>query len=297
MSFICTMISRYESLLISHPTKVHTPQCAEVFVRAFVHHYETLYQKHSAEGRKRKTSALSSAQSYISRFKKLLAQRGAPASFLNGLHLTRDEIRRLNIEKNAAVHAGAIDLHEIKGDAVIMDCRAFLRHENPILVVIGLACLTGRRMAEIILTAEFNPPEDKHFTSSRYWTSLGGILKRRTKAEREKTREVPLLAPREDIVAAIRRVRDELPASTPAQVNAKYAKRISRAMRKYCPVIGKLHQFRKFYVLCCFQYFNERNCSLPRLASDYLGHKNLSQTVITYLNFRVTDLGGLNFKY
>jgi hypothetical protein len=291
------MLTKYETLKLNHPTKVHAPQCAELFVRDFVQHYEQLHQTHMTEGRPRKTSALSSAQSYISQFKKQLTTRGAPVVFLNALHLTRDEIRTLNNEKNSTVHAGAIDLYDIKGDAIIVDCRKFLLHSNPMLIVIGLACLTGRRMAEIMHSVTFDPPVEKHFTSDRYWTSVRGILKRRTSVEKAQTRDVPLLAPRNDIVNAVRKLRAALPASSPQDVNKRYAKHVGRAMHKYCPIIGKLHQFRKFYVLCCFHYFNERNCSLPRIASDYLGHKALGQTVITYLNFKVSDLGSLNFSY
>jgi hypothetical protein len=110
-----------------------------------------------------------------------------------------------------------------------------------------------------------------------------------------KCREVPLLADRFVINKTISEIRKKLPVSSIEQVNRLYAKNISRAVHKSCPELGKLHEFRKFYAATCFHYFNERRCSLPRIAADYLGHKTMSETVLTYLSARIEGVGTLNF--
>ena len=288
------MVERYCLLRQSKPDQIHTRECAEVFSRRFVQYYQEKYNADILAHKKRKSTALSSAQSMLSIFKKRLSKLGAPQdTFLKHLHISLAESKQLVRTRNAAVHAGAIHLHNVKADAVIRDCRQFLDHENPYLVTIGLACLTGRRMAEILYSIKFDAPREVHRTNDKYWTSASGFVKQRNGTDLR--REIPLLETRIKVNAAIERVRIALPALSPAEVNFKYAKPIARLMKKFCPVIGKLHQFRKFYALACFHYFNDSNCSLARLASDYLGHKNMSSTVLTYMNFRLVDLGSLIF--
>ena len=70
---------------------------------------------------------------------------------------------------------------------------------------------------------------------------------------------------------------------------------IQTAQDKFVPMIKNIHQFRKFYVFSCFEYFNENHCSIARLAADYLAHKTMSETVLTYLNFRVVVDKSLSF--
>uniref|UniRef100_A0A6C0BPS5 Telomere resolvase ResT/TelK catalytic domain-containing protein n=1 Tax=viral metagenome TaxID=1070528 RepID=A0A6C0BPS5_9ZZZZ len=294
--FLDKMVQKYEMLRKKVPKKVHSKDCAKLLSKHIIQYFEAKHERDTKAGRTRKTTALSTAQTVISLYKTRLRDLGAPEEFLQHLGLNREQVNQLIRAKAKTVHEGAIDLHEIPGDAVITDCRAFLDHENPHLVMIGLACLTGRRMAEILYSIRFTLPEEVHATNEKYWASTTGILKRRKGDTTDTRREVPLLQTRDKINAAIAYVRQKMPAQSVQEVNRKYAKPLSRAVKKYCPVIGKLHQFRKFYVLACFHYFNDRHCSLPRIAADYLGHKTMTQTVITYLNFRVIDLGGLNFR-
>ena len=293
MSFQSQMIEN----VLSIPKFKLDKKLGQLFSRQFVQHYQKLYDEDIKNGRRRKLPAISSAQSALSVFKKTLrdTHKIAAPNFLNALKLNATESKHLILARQQNVHAGSIDLPVVQGDAVIRDCREFLRNPNPYLKVVGLACLTGRRMAEIIYAIRFHPPTEPHFTQKKYWSKITGITKQRSSGG-VKTREVPLFAPRTEIQAALHAVRQALPASNVAEVNRKYGKAIQRTMKEFCPTIGKLHQFRKFYAVCCYHYFNERNCSLPRVASDYLGHKTLSATVLTYLNFRVVGLGSLNFK-
>lgn len=289
--FLTTMIAKY---------KEDQDIPAQVFVDLFRDHYKGMYDRDIKKGVKRKMTYLSSVQTGLSRFRERLVQefQTSPPSpeFLKGLRLTLEENRTLKEAKLQVVHQKAIDLAELDGDAIIQDCREMLKKKNPYLKVIALACLTGRRMAEIIFTMTFSAPKEKHHTDSKYWVLVQGVCKQRKgDPNAVKEREIPLLERRDYIVDSIAKVRRDLRVTSVAEVNRKFGKPVQRHMQKYCPHIGKLHDFRKFYVLACFHYFNERNCSLPRLASDYLGHKTMSQTVLTYLNFRLKPLGKLNF--
>ena len=161
-------------------------------------------------------------------------------------------------------------------------------------VIIAVAALTGRRASEIIYSMRFGRPMESHSTSDKYWSCVTGILKQRSNGA-VVSREVPLLAERKNILTAVAAIREACPAKNIQEVNRKYAKNIARVMKKFCPELGKLHEFRKFYVAVCFHYFNERNCSLPRVAADYLGHKNMSETVLTYLSARLAGIGSIDF--
>lgn len=291
-SFIDHMFSRFQQ----YPQSQQTAALAEAFSRKFVHYFHTLHAADIKRGKVRKLPPTSSAQSYLSVFKKKIqaSRAGAPAAFLKGLHLTQQESKALMVAKSRNVYTGAIDLPAVNGDGVITDCRKLLTSPNPYLKVIALACLTGRRTAEIVFTIRLGPPTEKHKTSGAYWARASGFCKQRT--DPIVSREVPLLENRDTINRAIAAVRRELKVRSVGEVNKRFSKPIQRAIKKFCPAIGKVHQFRKFYALCCFKYFNDRHCSLPRIAADYLGHKTVSATVLTYLNFRVNNLGELSFR-
>lgn len=297
MSFVDKQVEQYYTFgLDKHSYDEKTVQgLAETFVARFIKYFKDRYDKDLARGRQRKSHYLHVSQSALSRFKSRLMEEGAPVNFIQHLHLSPEQVVTImNLNANK-LQANAIDLAQVPGDAIIQDLREFLQSNQPYKVLIALAGLTGRRAAELLVTIEFDVPQEPHFTNSAYWTQASGFLKKR-KGTPRLYREIPLLERRDTINAALRRIRRLLPAKTPQEANIKYSTPTAEYMKKYCPTIGKIHQFRKFYALCCFHYFNDRNCSLPRLASDYLGHKTMSATVLTYLNINVRGLGSLNFS-
>jgi len=264
-----------------------------VVVEAFITYFKSKYDQDIKRGKTRKLSYLSTVQTSLSNYKKDLRGMNAPEKFLQQLHLTRRDTVTLIEEKKNNVRVKAIDLPAVQGDKIIKDCRELLHHENAYLQVMALACVTGRRMAEILFSADFHPPSEVHYTDERYWCVVTGILKKgELPPER---REIPLLAPRDLVNKVLASVRVKLPAESVKSVNKDYARPIARVMKRYCAEMGNLHQFRKFYALACYKYFNERHCSLPRLAADYLCHKTMSDSILTYLNFRLEGLGSLDF--
>jgi len=295
VNFVNQMVQQY--------SKVHQlgqvnsdPKTPAQFVEAFTKHYKSLYDRDIARGVERRLSHLSSVQSSLSRFKKKLRTTGVDEAWLKKLHLPKKEANDLMLEKKTNVSKNSIDLPLLQADDIIHDCKQFLTHPNKYVKIIAVAALTGRREAEIIHSMRFGSPKEHHYTSEKYWSCVTGILKQRSTGG-VVSREVPLLAERKDIVAAVTAIRESCPAKNVQEVNKKYAKNIARTMQKFCPELGKLHELRKFYVAVCFHYFNERNCSLPRIAADYLGHKTMSETVLTYLSARLTGLGSINFGH
>ncbi len=286
-TFMMTMLDKYQRL---RPTQSE-------LVADFKQHYKQLYDKDIANKVDRKLSYLSSAQSNLSKFKKILRRNGVTdEKWLSELKLSREEGFQLAKEKKNSVHKHAIDLPVLRADDIIIDCRKLLKHENPCAQIIAVAALTGRRAGEILFSIRFETPKETHYTNEKYWTCASGFLKQRANDPNAVTcREVPLLADRVAINQCISDIRRKCPVNTIEDVNRLYAKSISRMVQKICPELKKLHEFRKFYAAVCYQYFNERKCSLPRIAADYLGHKTMSETVLTYLSARVEGMGTLSF--
>jgi hypothetical protein len=262
----------------------------EDVIEKFRQFYKEKERLGRARGTIRRLSFISSLQSNLSKYK---TQVPAPVEFKQKLHITREELNQLIKERAHSVRQNSIDIVAIDGDKFVRDCRELLTHPDFALKVIAVACLTGRRMTEIISTANFDPPQEPHSTNLIYWSCVTGMLKQRG---RNTCIDIPLFAKRNEIVACVHALREQSQHLTAKDSNKFASKRISRAMKKYCPEISKIHNFRKLYALMCFVYFNQRNCSLPRLTSDVLGHHDISNTVLTYLNFRLENTGSLNFK-
>lgn len=286
-NFVDQMLTKY-----NQNTKTVAPQ---EIVDEFLTYFKARYDEQVGRGRKRQISHLATAQTSLSRFKKRLQ---APVQFKSALHLTREDMAVLSNEKAQNLHKGSIDLVPIHGDQTVNDCRTLL--DSPLLVlrIIALACLTGRRMAEIVLTAHFNPPKEPH-ARPEYWASIHGMVKQR-ESDRDRVIEAPLFEHRSRIVLVqneVKREAKEMGVKTIEDVNMLLGKPVARAMHRFCPSVNHVHAFRKLYVLLCDHYFNERNCSLPRISADYLGHKMVSRNDLPYMTVRVVknSLGNLTF--
>jgi hypothetical protein len=252
-------------------------------------HYKKFEEDDQKTGRKRKSSYLASAQTYLSHYKKRVV---APDEFKRKLHLTKQESDQLNVQRISTLRTNSIDLAAVRGDKIMFDCRNLLTHKSFELKVIAVACLTGRRMTEVVCTLVLDEPKEPHFSNLKYWACASGLLKQRGE---NRCFDIPLFAPRQDILNCIQKIRTQCKSIAQEDVNRRIGKRIARAMKKYCPEIDHIHNFRKLYIMMAMHYFNERHCSLPRLASDYLGHKGISETVLTYLNFELDKIGSLSF--
>jgi hypothetical protein len=249
-----------------------------------------------------KNPPLITARTTLTRLKQALVKTGEyPTTFTDDIRLTKEQYKKCKFQDATRKRALGMRLTVFNGDDVVRDCRKWLVHpDSPIqLKVIALACLTGRRTAEIVCSKTlFGPPEepDGHLTDLAYWASIRGFAKKKGS---EWSRDVPLLAPRTVVMNAIKEVRNAwgLVCDSHSDVNKKYGKKISRAVQKYCPLIKNIHRFRHFYIAMCEHYFNQNSCAITIIAEDYLGHRG-QKNVTAYLSMRISPqtLGGLDFK-
>lgn len=279
LSFVNTIFDR---TLTTHQTnpQLLTPEHADEIVAEFHAYYKA---RADASSQDRKLPYLATVQTSLSSLKKRLRLAGVDPAFLEHLHMNKEDSTILIHAKAQSVVDKSIDLPTVDADAIIVDCRAMMNHRDPYLRLIALAALTGRRTAELLFCGKFGPPSEKHATAERYWTCMRGFCKQRHDSlEPLIQRDVPLLESRDQILRVIQSVRNDLPVASIQEVNSVHAKPIQRRMAICMPAsIKNIHNLRKFYVLACFQYFNDRSCNLPRFASEVLGHKTLSSTVIT----------------
>ena len=292
-NFVTKTVDQYKRGAFSNPKEV---------VLQTKSYFENCYNNHLLEGRERKCCHLSTTQNTLSTLKKRLQTLGAPDAFLQGLRLPKADMDKLNSQKAAKVHQGGKNLVKIPADSMILDCRDVFQHPESkrALRVIALACLTGRRMVELLLTLKLDRPKFEHNTNEAYWAHASGLAKCRGVKH---SIDIPLFLKRGEVERHLREVRalfEPPPAGLTLSeqktwINKKYSKEISRAMSRYCPSIKTIHNFRKFYAAVAVKYFMENDSSEVRLASDYLGHRQTSSTVLTYMNFKIFDVGSLEF--
>jgi hypothetical protein len=292
-NFVEKMLDKYKKGPFTSPT-------ARRIVSETRCYFQARYKRDVRAGIDRKITGLACAQSTLSKIKKCFQDLTTSATFLRELRLPKADMVRISARKQQRLHTQGTNLPTVPALSMIRDCRKILRspdiqNHRRGLKLMALACLTGRRMVELILTAKFHQPRKQHQTPRKYWAYVTGLAKQRSPDP--SGIEMPLLADRDSIVKGIMEIRQLYPAPprtlSPQKqktwVNNKYAKEVSRVMQKYCDTIGTLHNFRKFYALVAATYFQENNTSVLRLASDYLGHKQLSPSVLHYLNFIVSD--------
>jgi hypothetical protein len=280
--------------------KLYTPdKVVEFTLSYFLKRYETDLKN----GIVRKTCHLSSAQPVISRIKTELAKRGVEKEYLDQLKLNKLDMHKLNQRKAEKLHDEGISFKVIQADSMILDCRDMLSDPEATraMKTIALACLTGRRFVEIILNATFEAPKEKHSTHEQYWSIVSNLAKQRTQVIPV---EVPLLERRDEVVKSLKEIRSlyERPPShiktlseQKKWVSKTYSQEIARTMHQYCSLIGKISLFRRFYILVINHYFQDNTKSNARLASDSLGHRRISSTLLNYMNFGAEDIGSLDF--
>ena len=262
-----------------------------------------LYCQHTANldlanKKERATTWLNSFQCYLSLFRRQLKERNVHYHIVKYVRMSRQEKYLLEKQKRERLEAASENVSKLDGAEVIARARALLASEDPATLVISLAALTGRRMAELVLSGQFGPPKNANWARPDYWANFTGVLKQR---EWDKTkvnfREIPLLSPRADINDAIERLRDLWPATSNSEVNKLYSSAVSKKMKELFPEVGTLHTFRKVYCPITYFHFNdELNFSLPRFASEMLAHKSIhGGRLLTYLNVNVTNLENIDF--
>ena len=294
--FVVRILREYQNTGVLRP--------AEEIVHLTKTYFRIRYEDHIKNGRQRKSSYLNTAQNYLSRLRTGFIKLGiTDQEYLSKIRLPKADMGVLNTSKATTLHQAGLHVPVVPADSMIKDCRDLLTNPDATrgMKVMALACLTGRRMVEIIHTASFDPPTEVHDTHEQYWSKVNGLAKQRN---RQIPVEVPLLEQRDEINKSLREIRKMFPCppehlppdEAKAWISRNYSQEMARVMHRFCPMVKKLHDFRKFYAAVCKVYFAEKGASDARIASDFLGHLQMSPTVLTYMNYKVEDVGSLDFS-
>jgi hypothetical protein len=164
--------------------------------------------------------------------------------------------------------------------------------------------LTGRRFAELLTTIDLSRPAvgmDEELRAAGvhpdYWCNATGFGKKKRKAKVDvQDRNIPLLAVRDAVWAAVQNVRAHWPADTASEADRRYNHKANRCVHQYAPFLSSLHQARKVYASIAFHYLNVRREASLRFYANVLGHAYvLSGNTLTYLSAVLEDLGSLSF--
>jgi hypothetical protein len=283
----------FENRIIREYDNNQTLYSPEKVVEITLNYFQKRYENDIKNGIERKTCHLSSAQPVLSRIKAEFAKRGVAKEYLDQLRLNKVDMHKLNQRKAEKLHNEGVNFKVIRADSMILDCRNMLCDPDATrgMKTIALACLTGRRFVELILNATFDPPKESHPTHEQYWSVVSNLAKQRSQVIPV---EVPLLEKRDEIVKCLKEIRTlyERPPShiknlseQKKWVSKMYSQEIARTMHKYCSIVGKISLFRRFYILVINHYFQDQSKSNARLASDSLGHRRISATLLNYMNF------------
>lgn len=162
-------------------------------------------------------------------------------------------------------------------------------------LILGLCGATGRRTAEIAVTARFE-------VSGKTEVIFTGQLKEKTKADSGPYR-IPVLIPAEIVVDGLQKLRDWRPndfiafedlGTEKAKLAAnRFSSRAAKELRVKCEkffpgLIPK--NLRAIYTTLAYHFHEDPTISPQRYASDILGHgKNDNETGASYADFYIND--------
>ena len=216
-------------------------------------HAEALNQRIRQDWNKRGAKKLTQKQGLSDELRRYLKEKLSDDHWvLDYLGLTTEEYAEINDRKQGRVAERNEATRQIKDpDAIVTKAVELItgKHDWPNIAA-GLAVLTGRRVAEILSTAQFEK-------KSQWSVTFIGALKRR--GEEGLEFEIPTLTTADRVIKATELLRAELPDATdfdPKTINRKYEQAVAKACdRAFADLIptreGKdslyTHLFRAIY--------------------------------------------------
>ena len=194
-------------------------------------------------------------------------------------------IRRLGLTKDEKMKRKAIVAARVKSklnkakavdvDALMTKVMPGLKSEVVKQVFVALALATGRRTIEILKTGKLT-------AISQYKAKFEG----QSKSINDEAYDIDLLAPVEQVVAALAFMRDNVDCTglTNEQVNAKYSKRFGLAC--YNATGLSPHELRAVNAMACFHLFGTTKAMIAYMKSQ-LGHAS-EETTLRYHSYKVT---------
>lgn len=218
---------------------------------------------------------------------------------------TRDVTSYLNYCRALLAKARSVETDAAREDASTSETLIVAKRRKLDLrfVLCALAFVTGRRAGELLYSGQFKPPSSHASTSNPYIACFSGQIK--TGYGNSRCFDIPLLAPREDVVAALKLVRRRWgKATSVADVNKKYAMVMKRAVEasKFASLDphfrgggGKsrlhFHSLREAYGMCTYHAYQPHAFSPHYWLSRVLGHSGLNQSA-HYANVQIpADFG------
>jgi len=203
------------------------------------------------------------------------------------LNLTRQEIDDLNNQYSQKVATEHRSLRPLKNyDQMILKAQELLGGLSIYDRILGLACLTGRRAAEIGCTAKFQ-------TIRKDWMLFDGQLKGKTRLLH--TYEIPVLADTALIIEAVRSVREQRPLWVENTIlfhdcgSRELSLRVKRHFSDFIdnPAVKDL---RSAYAEICYDKFGTVRTAKSRFFSDILGHgEDDNITGQSYIDFYIQE--------
>ena len=202
------------------------------------------------------------------------------------LSLKTEEMKVINEKYKDKVASEQKHLKLIKNPQGLIDkAISLLSSKSYIDKVLGLAALTGRRVAEIGCTAEFIP-------FNKNIVIFKGQLK--TKDRVHSDYEIPLLYSTDSIIICLNKIRSDMPqyVNNVTKFHSNYSKELSLKVKKHFNefVEGDItaKDLRAIYVtIVCKKYKPERMAQ-PYYYSKILGHvENDLNTGNSYLDFKL----------
>ena len=203
------------------------------------------------------------------------------------LNLTREEIDDLNLQYSQKVATEHRSLRPLKNyDQMILKAQELLGGISIYDRILGLACLTGRRAAEIGCTAKFQ-------TLRKDWMLFDGQLKGKTRLLH--TYEIPVLADGVLILDAIKSVRQQRPQWVENTIlfhdcgSRELSLRVKRHFSEFIdnPAVKDL---RAAYAEVCYDKFGTVRKAKTRFFSEILGHgEDDNITGQSYIDFYIEE--------
>ena len=203
------------------------------------------------------------------------------------LNLTREEIDDLNLQYSQKVATEHRSLRPLKNyDQMILKAQELLGGLSIYDRILGLACLTGRRAAEIGCTAKFQ-------TLRKDWMLFDGQLKGKTRLLH--TYEIPVLADTALIIEAVRSVRQQRPQWVENTIlfhdcgSRELSLRVKRHFSDFIdnPAVKDL---RSAYAEICYDKFGTVRKAKTRFFSEILGHgEDDNITGQSYIDFYIEE--------
>jgi hypothetical protein len=207
---------------------------------------------------------------------------------LRFLTLSKEESIDLKHQYKEQLQSDHTSLRFVKDvDAVILKAEELLESEAYTALAVGIACLTGRRLTEILKTAKFEFIDEEHILFT------GQLKTKESENAKIAPYPIPVLSTASILIEALAKLRQlrDFSALTNDQVHSKTNKSCSEQVKRHFSALipnCKVKDLRALYATICCEYFKPDDYSDPAYMAMILGHSELDLiTPLSYQDFRI----------